>query len=229
MKSSGNIINLFLIVITVLTGSSRILAQQKQQNGGFTIARLKYDGGGDWYGNQSSINNLLKYIQTNTDIDVNPEEARVDISDDALFSYPYIYMTGHGNIRFSDSEAERLRKYLTNGGFLHADDNYGMDIYLRREMKKVFPDKEWVPLPFSHDIYHSFFEFPGGIPKIHEHDGGPGQGLALFHEGRIVVFYSFNTDLGDGWEDPEVHNDPPEIRELALKMGTNIVIYVLTH
>ena len=229
MKSSGNIINLFLIVITVLTGSSRILAQQKQQNGGFTIARLKYDGGGDWYGNQSSINNLLKYIQTNTDIDVNPEEARVDISDDALFSYPYIYMTGHGNIRFSDSEAERLRKYLTNGGFLHADDNYGMDIYLRREMKKVFPDKEWVPLPFSHDIYHSFFEFPGGIPKIHEHDGGPGQGLALFHEGRIVVFYSFNTDLGDGWEDPEVHNNPPEIRELALKMGTNIVIYVLTH
>ena len=215
MKSSGNIINLFLIVITVLTGSSRILAQQKQQNGGFTIARLKYDGGGDWYGNRSSINNLLKYIQTNTDIDVNPEEARVDISDDALFSYPYIYMTGHGNIRFSDSEAERLRKYLTNGGFLHAEDNYGMDIYLRREMKKVFPDKEWVPLPFSHDIYHSFYEFPGGIPKIHEHDGGPGQGLALFHEGRIVVFYSFNTDLGDGWEDPEVHNDPPEIRELA--------------
>jgi len=229
LRNSWNIIKLCLIISFVLTGPSLISAQQKPPNGGFTIARLKYGGGGDWYGNQSSINNLLQYIRENTNIDVNPEEARVDISDDALFSYPYIYMTGHGNIRFSDSDAERMRKYLTNGGFLHADDNYGMDVFLRREMKKVFPDKEWVSLPFSHDIYHNFYEFPGGIPKIHEHDGGPGQGLALFHEGRMVVYYSFNTDLGDGWEDPEVHNDPQEIRELALKMGTNIVVYVLSH
>lgn len=221
----------FIIIIFVLltfTGTHSH-AQQQKPGGGFTVARLKYGGGGDWYGNQSSINNLLEYIQDHTDIDVNPQEARVEISDDALFSHPYIYMTGHGNVRFTDAEVARLRKYLTNGGFLHADDNYGMDTYLRREMKKVFPDKEWVELPFSHEIYHSHFDFPNGIPKIHEHDGGPGHGLALFHEGRMVVFYSFNTDLGDGWEDPEVHNDPPEVREAALKMGVNIVVYVLTH
>jgi len=219
---------IFLFVLLIFTGT-HTYAQQQKPGGGFTVARLKYGGGGDWYGNQSSISNLLEYIQDNTDIDVNPQEARVEISDEALFSYPYIYMTGHGNVRFSDSEVDRLRKYLTNGGFLHADDNYGMDAYLRREMKKVFPDKEWVELPFNHRIYHSHFDFPNGIPKIHEHDGGPGHGLALFHEGRMVVFYSFNTDLGDGWEDPEVHNDPPEVREAALKMGVNIVVYVLTH
>lgn len=223
--------NEFIIIIFILlifTGT-HTYAQQQKPGGGFTIARLKYGGGGDWYGNQSSISNLLEYIQGNTDIDVNMQEARVEISDEALFSYPYIYMTGHGNVRFSDSEVDRLRKYLTNGGFLHADDNYGMDAYLRREMKKVFPDKEWIELPFNHDIYHSHFDFPNGIPKIHEHDGGPGHGMALFHEGRMVVFYSFNTDLGDGWEDPEVHNNPPEVREAALKMGVNIVVYVLTH
>jgi len=223
--------NKFIIIIFVLLIFTGIhtYAQRQESEGGFTIARLKYGGGGDWYGNQSSISNLLEYIQKNTDIDVNLQEARVEISDDALFSYPYIYMTGHGNVRFTDPEVERLRKYLTNGGFLHADDNYGMDTYLRREMKKVFPDKEWVELPFNHEIYHSHFDFPNGIPKIHEHDGGPGHGLALFHEGRMVVFYSFNTDLGDGWEDPDVHNDPPEVREAALKMGVNIVVYVLTH
>lgn len=218
-----------LYIMLMSVASSTAHAQQVQPNGGFTIARLKYGGGGDWYGNQSSITNLLEFIRVNTAIEVNPVEAQVELSDDALFSYPYIYMTGHGNVRFSGSEVERLRKYLTGGGFLHADDNYGMDQYLRREMKKVFPDKEWVFLPFDHEIYHNHFDFQGGIPKIHEHDGGPGQGLALFHDGRMVVFYSFNTDLGDGWEDPDVHNNPQEIRDLALKMGTNIVVYVLTH
>jgi hypothetical protein len=199
------------------------------QSGGFTIARLKYGGGGDWYGNQSSINNLLEYIKKNTNIVVNTTEVRADVSDDALFSFPYLYMTGHGTVRFSDAEAARLRKYLTNGGFLHADDNYGMNESFRTEMKKVFPDKDWVELPFNHEIYHCYYDFPNGIPKIHEHDGGPGHGLALFHNGRMIVYYSFNTDLGDGWEDPDVHNDPPEVRESALKMGVNIVYYVLTH
>jgi len=187
--------NLFILSVLIIFAGTHSHAQQKKVDAGFTIARLKYGGGGDWYGNQSSISNLLEYIQKNTDIDVNLQEARVEISDDALFSYPYIYMTGHGNVRFTDPEVERLRKYLTNGGFLHADDNYGMDTYLRREMKKIFPDKEWVELPFNHEIYHSHFDFPNGIPKIHEHDGGPGHGLALFHEGRMVVFYSFNTDF----------------------------------
>jgi len=204
-------------------------AQRQKPGGGFTIARLKYGGGGDWYGNQSSLNNLLEYVNAHTDIAVNIREARVEISDDKLFSYPYIYMTGHGNVRFTDSEVKRLRTYLTNGGFLHADDNYGMDVFFRREIKKVFPDKELVELPFSHEIYHSRFDFPDGIPKIHEHDGGPGHGLAIFHEGRMVVFYSVNTDLGDGWEDPNVHKDPPEVREAALKMGVNIIVYALTH
>jgi len=199
------------------------------QSGGFTIARLKYGGGGDWYGNQSSINNLLEYIKKNTNIVVNTTEVRADVSDDALFSFPYLYMTGHGTVRFSDAEAARLRKYLTNGGFLHADDNYGMNESFRTEMKKVFPDKDWVELPFNHEIYHCYYDFPNGIPKIHEHDGGPGHGLALFHNGRMIVYYSFNTDLGDGWEDPDVHKDPPEVRESALKMGVNIVYYVLTH
>jgi len=203
-------------------------SQERAVSGGFTIARLKYGGGGDWYGNQSSLNNLLAFLGENTDIDVNPREARVELSNDELFSYPYIFMTGHGSVRFTDTEAERLRKYLSNGGFLHADDNYGMDTYFRREMKKVFPDKEWVELPFSHEIYHSHFEFPDGIPKIHEHDGGPGRGFALFHEGRMVVFYSLNTDLSDGWEDPDVHKDPSEVREAALRMGVNIIVYVLT-
>ncbi|MFC1728830.1 DUF4159 domain-containing protein [candidate division KSB1 bacterium] len=220
---------LFIViaVFTLLYGN--LTAQQAGAEGGFAIARLKYGGGGDWYGNQSSIENLLAYIRQQTDVDVNLKEARVELSDDDIFSYPYIFMTGHGNVRFSESEVLRLRRYLTNGGFLHADDNYGMDEFLRREMKKVFSDKEWIELPFDHDIYHAHFEFPDGIPKIHEHDGGPGKGLALFHEGRMIVYYSLNTDLSDGWEDPDVHNDPPETREAALRMGVNIVVYVLSH
>ncbi len=223
-----NILALVLISICLLSGT-KTEAQNSVSNGGFTIARLKYGGGGDWYGNQSSVNNLLEYISQHTDIAVNLREARVEASEDDLFSYPYIFMTGHGNVRFTESEVLRLRKYLTNGGFLHVDDNYGMDMFLRREMKKVLPDNEWVELPFSHDIYHSHFDFQNGLPKIHEHDGGPGRGLALFHQGRMVVFYSVNTDLSDGWEDSDVHKDPPQVREAALRMGVNIVVYVLTH
>ncbi len=218
-----------IFFFTLLLGiCSSVFGQDAGTAGGFILARLHYGGGGDWYANPTSLPNLLKFIAENTDIKVNMQEAHVNISDDALFSYPYIYMTGHGNVRLKDDEVNRLRIYLTNGGFLHADDNYGMDQSFRREIRKVFPDKEWIQLPFNHEIYHSHFDFQNGIPKIHEHDGGPGQGFALFHEGRMVVFYSFNTDLGDGWEDQDVHDNQAEIRRAALEMGTNIVVYVLT-
>jgi len=206
-----------------------IISQQKDSKSSFTIVRVKYGGGGDWYIDQSSLPNLLKFIKENTNIDAASKESRVEISDEALFSYPYIYITGHGNIRFSEEEVKRLRKYLTGGGFLHADDCYGMDKSFRREMKRVFPDKEFIELPFSHGIYHCMFEFRSGLPKIHEHDGGPPHGYALFHKERMIVFYSFNTDLGDGWEDFEVHKDQQEKRIEALKMGTNIVFWALTH
>ncbi|MFQ6675035.1 MAG: DUF4159 domain-containing protein [Fidelibacterota bacterium] len=196
-------------------------------NTDLTICRVKYSGGGDWYSDPSSLPNLLAFIAKNTEVAVSPMEARASLEDDDLFSFPYLYLTGHGNIRFSEKEIIRLRAYLLGGGFLHADDNYGMDKSFRREMKRVFPDREWVELPFDHPIYHTFFNFPGGLPKIHEHDGKPPQGLGLFDGERLMVFYTYETDLGDGWEDPEVHHDPPEKRLAALKMGTNIFLFAL--
>jgi len=202
-------------------------AQDISTYGKFTIARLKYDGGGDWYSDPSSLPNLLKFINENAPIDAFPEEMRVYIMDNDFFSYPYLYMTGHGNIRFSDEEVLRLRRYLQSGGFLHADDNYGMDKSFRREIKRVFPNNELIELPFNHPIFHIFYDFPEGLPKIHEHDGKPAQGLGIFYKGRLVVFYTYECDLGDGWEDPEVHHDPEEKRQAALKMGTNIIMYSL--
>jgi len=216
----------------ILISSSGVMWAQGLRNidyNQFTIARIKYGGGGDWYSNPSSLPNLLKGLRERTTLDVADQEARVSILDDQLFNYPYAYMNGHGNIKFTEQEVDRLRFYLTHGGFLHADDNYGMDESFRREMKRVFPEKEMVELPFSHPIYHAFYDFPNGLPKVHEHDGKPPQGFGIFHEGRLVVFYTYECDLGDGWEDPEVHNDPPAIREAALQMGINIVIYALTH
>jgi len=195
--------------------------------GKFTLARLKYGGGGDWYSNPSSLPNLLNFVAEAAPLDVHREEVRVSIMDKQLFSYPYLYLNGHGNIRFSDDEVLRLRKYLQAGGFLHADDNYGMDLSFRREIKRVFPNNELVELPFNHPIYNCFYDFPNGLPKIHEHDGKPAQGLGIFYQGRLVVFYTYQCDLGDGWEDPEVHHDPPEKHLAALKMGTNIIIYSL--
>lgn len=195
----------------------------------FTIARLKYGGGGDWYSNPSSLPNLLREIRQRTTIHTKENEARVSIMDEDLFNYPFLYMNGHGNVKFTPEEVDRLRQYLTNGGFLHADDNYGMDESFRREIKRVFPDKPLVELPFNHPIYHSFYDFPNGLPKIHEHDNKPAQGFGIFHDGELVVFYSYESDLGDGWEDPEVHNNPPEKRESALQMGINVIVYALTH
>lgn len=195
----------------------------------FTIARLKYQGGGDWYSNPSSLPNLLAAINERTNIRAAPREEVVEITDPELFQYPYLYMNGHGNVRFTNEEVKILRSYFAAGGFLHADDNYGMDSSFRREIKKVFPDSPLIELPFDHPIYGSFYDFPNGLPKIHEHDGKPAQGFGIFYENRLVVFYTYECDLGDGWEDADVHNDPLEKREAALKMGINIVIYSLTH
>ena len=195
----------------------------------FTIARLKYQGGGDWYSNPSSLPNLLTAIKERTNIRPAPREEIVEITDPKLFQYPYLYMTGHGNVRFTDEEIKILRTYFAAGGFLHADDNYGMDSSFRREIKKIFPDSPLTELPFDHPIYQSFYEFSDGLPKIHEHDGKPAQGFGIFYESRLVVFYTYECDLGDGWEDPDVHDDPPEKREAAFRMGINIVIYSLTN
>lgn len=219
---------LFLFIIYIFWLCT-LFAQSYESSSSFTIARIKYHGGGDWYSNPSSLPNLLKFIKDHTTMDVASQEVRVELTDERLFSYPVLYMNGHGNVHFNENEVEYLRRYLTGGGFLHADDNYGMDKSFRREIKKIFPDQELVELPFNHGIYSIFFKFPDGIPKIHEHDGGPGHGYGIFYENRLVVYYSFNTDLGDGWEDPDVHKDPEEKRIAALKMGTNIIMWALTH
>ncbi len=193
-----------------------------------TIAQVHYDGGGDWYANPSSLPNLLAFIREHTTLPVADRPAEVRLTDPSLREYPYLYITGHGNIRLSDREVEALRAYLDAGGFLHADDNYGLDESFRREIRRVFPDDELVPVPFDHPIYHVVYDFPGGLPKVHEHDGLPAQGLGIFRHGRLVVFYSYQSDLGDGWEDAEVHGDPASIREQALRMGVNLFVYALT-
>jgi hypothetical protein len=195
----------------------------------FTIARLHYGGGGDWYNDPSIIPNLLRFIREHTGMSTADDEVRLTLDDDRLFSCPFLFATGHGRIDFTEREGQRLRTYLENGGFLYVDDDYGMDRYFREAIKKVFPDKELVELPASHPIYHIVFDFPNGLPKIHEHDGKPAQGFGIFHEGRLVVYYTYETNISDGWADPDVHGDPEPIREAALKMGTNIVIYALTH
>ena len=199
------------------------------QSSAFTIARLKYSGGGDWYNDPSAIPNLLAFMQAQTNVGVAEEQVITTVMDEQLFSYPILFMTGHGRISFTDEEIERLRTYLTSGGFLYADDDYGMDKYFRDEMAKFFPDKKFVELPFSHDIYNIHFKFPNGVPKTHEHDGKPPQGFGLFHEGRLIVYYTYETNISDGWASPEVHGDHPEKRLEALRMGTNIMIYMLTH
>ncbi len=197
--------------------------------GAVQLARLHYGGGGDWYANPTSLPNLARAMHDRLGVDVAIDEARVAPLDDELFDFPIVHMTGHGTVRFSSEEAERLRWWLSHGGFLFADDNYGMDESFRREIRKVFPEAELVELPFDHAIYHSVYDFPKGLPKIHEHHGGAPRGYAIFHEGRMVVFYSYNTDIGDGLEDEEVHGDPAEVREEALKMGLNVVAYAMTH
>ena len=195
----------------------------------YKIAVLKYYGGGDWYSNPTSLNNLILFCNENLGTNIDRKYDIVDVGSTDIFNYPFVHMTGHGNVIFSTKESENLRKYLIGGGFLHIDDNYGMDKFVRPEMKKIFPESEFIELPYSHPIYHQTYDFNNGLPKIHEHDAKPSQGFGLFHEGRMVVFYSYESDLGDGWEDAEVHNDSPEIRLKALKMGANIIDFVFSN
>jgi Domain of unknown function (DUF4159) len=195
----------------------------------FRMGQLHYSGGGDWYGDQTSLPNLAQQLHERAGMEVDTDVAHPTPLDDELFACPMIFMAGHGNVRLSDDDVERLRWYFAHGGFLWADDDYGMDTSFRREMRKVFPDDELVELPYDHDLYHGVYDFPHGPPKIHEHDGGPARGFAIFHDGRMVVFYTFDTDIGDGLENAEVHGDPPDKREQAMRMAIDIVAYALTH
>jgi hypothetical protein len=193
-----------------------------------TIARVQYDGGGDWYANPSSIPNLLDAIAERTTLPVETREARVTLLDERLWDYPFLHVTGHGNIKLTDREVERLREYLTRGGFLHVSDNYGLDSSFRREIARVFPERKLTDVPLKHPIYNIVYEFPKGLPKIHEHDGKPPRGLGIFLGDRLAVFYDYESDLGDGWEDPDVHKDPPELHEAAIRMGVNLFVYAIT-
>lgn len=194
-----------------------------------TVARLHYGGGGDWYWGSSALPNFLRFVRDNSNFPVDTLEKTVQIMDEDLFRYPFLFATGHGEVRFSDEEKERLRTYLKGGGFLFLNDSYGMDKNLRKEIRSLFPERELVELPFEHPIYHSYYDFPNGPPKIHEHDNKPAQGFGVLIDGRVVLYYVYESDVGDGWEDPQVHHDPPEKREAALKMGMNILTYALTH
>jgi hypothetical protein len=209
---------IFLLLFLTLNG---IYAQK------IVPVRIHYGGGGDWYGNKTTWGNILKIVKKEFSINVGDREIAYKISDPEFKLYPIAYIAGHGNIRFSNEEAAILRRYLSNGGFLFADDDYGMDISFRREMKKVFPELNFVELPFSHPIYHTYYNFKNGLPKVHEHAGGPPHGYGLILDGRLICFYSFNTDISDGCEDAEIHNDPQAVRVQALKMAVNIFLYAL--
>lgn len=189
------------------------------------LAILKYKGGGDWYSNPTALPNLVKYCNDNIDTNINENIQTVEAGSTDIFQFPLLHMTGHGNVFFSDDDAENLRNYLVSGGFLHIDDNYGMEPYVTKELKKVFPNSELIEIPKDHEIFNSAYNFPNGLPKIHEHDGKAPKALGIFHDSRLVLLFTFESDLGDGWEDQEVHNDPEDVREKALKMGANIVKY----
>lgn len=192
------------------------------------LAILKYSGGGDWYANPTALPNLIQFCNENLNTNINPEPATVDVGSIEIFNYPFVHMTGHGNVVFSNQDIKNLRDYLTGGGFLHISDNYGMDKFIRREMKRVFPEADFIELPFDHAIYHQEYEFKQGLPKVHEHDDNAPVGYGLFYEGRMICFYDYECDLGDGWEDPEVHKDSEATRLKALQMGANIVQFVFT-
>jgi hypothetical protein len=212
-----------LLVLAIIVGSR---GRPDGPGPVMTIGRLHYDGGGDWYANPSSLPNLLTALRTRTGLRVSTQERVVTLADDDLWNVPYLYMTGHGNVHWSDPDLATLRRYLRQGGFLHADDNYGMDQSIRRELARLFPDHPLVEVPLDHPIYHLIYDLKG-IPKIHVHDGKPAQGFGIFLDGRLAVYYSYQSDLGDGWEDPEVHHDPPEKREAALRMGMNLFAYAV--
>lgn len=210
--------NLFLLILIICNFSTY---PGKAQD----IAVLKYKGGGDWYANPTALPNLIRFCNQTIRTQLNPKPQTVEPGSPLLFQYPFVHMTGHGNVYFSEEEARNLRTYLLAGGFLHIDDNYGMEPYLRKELKKVFPDKELEELSAEHPIFSQQFTFPDGLPKIHEHDGKRPQAFGIFDENRLVLLFTFESDLGDGWEDPEVHKDPEEVRQKALQMGANIIQY----
>ncbi len=210
---------LFLLIINIAA----------QVEPGFQIARLKYDGGGDWYNDPSADVNLLKFVNEKTNIKVKPEYVFVELTDPQLFAYPFIFLTGHGNITFSDSEIEILRTYLLKGGFLYVDDDYGLDAPFRREIKKVFPEKEFLEIPYSHGIFNSVYDFPQGVPKTHEHDNKPPQTFGIFIGERLAVLFTYESNPSDGWADKEVHGNSETVREDALKFGANIIVWALTN
>ncbi|MED5302645.1 MAG: DUF4159 domain-containing protein [Bacteroidota bacterium] len=212
-----NLIILFIFITTSFIGQSH----------SFKIGILKYNGGGDWYANPTALKNLIQFCNTNLNTNIDPMYDEIEVGNLSIFQYPWVHLTGHGNVVFSPKEANNLRNYLISGGFLHISDNYGLDPFIRKEMKKVFPEIDFVELPLNHEIYETPYAFKNGLPKIHEHDDNSPLGLGLIYEGRLVCFYDFECDLGDGWEDEEVHNDSEEIRTKALKMGANILSYAL--
>ena len=189
------------------------------------VAILKYSGGGDWYSNPTALPNLIKFCNSNINTGIDPKPETVEPGSTDIFQFPFVHMTGHGNVVFSGTEVENLRNYLLSGGFIHIDDNYGMNEYIRKEIKKIFPDKELSEIPANHPIFSSAYPFPNGLPKIHEHDGLPPQAFGIFENERLMLLFTFESDLGDGWESPDVHNDPEEVRQKALKMGANIIKY----
>ena len=207
----------FLFTFNFLLLTSNLFSQE--------LAVLKYKGGGDWYGNPTSLPNLIRFCNDNINTKINTKPDEVETGSTDIFQYPMLHMTGHGNVFFSNEDSENLRNYLISGGFLHIDDNYGMQPYITKELKKVFPDKDLVEIPSNHAIFNIAYKFPQGLPKIHEHDGKRPQAFGIFNEDRLVLLFTYESDLGDGWEDPEVHNDPADVREKALKMGANIVKY----
>lgn len=226
---------ILVLALPLLAGAARPLPppaaarQLSRQLPRLAVARLQYDGGGDWYANPSSLPNLIAAIRARTTLDVDSREWRVTLMDERLWDLPFLHLTGHGNIHLTDAEVPRLREYLTRGGFLHADDNYGLDDSFRRELKRVFPDRDLVDVPLRHAVYHAVYDFPQGLPKIHEHDGKPARGLGIFIGDRLAVFYSYSSDLGNGWEDVGTYkDDPPELHEKALKMGVNLFVYAVT-
>ena len=212
-----NLIILFIFITTSFIGQSH----------SFKIGILKYNGGGDWYANPTALKNLIQFCNTNLNTNIDPMYDEIEVGNLSIFQYPWVHLTGHGNVVFSPKEVNNLRNYLISGGFLHISDNYGLDPFIRKEMKKVFPEIDFVELPLNHEIYETPYAFKNGLPKIHEHDDNSPLGLGLIYQGRLVCFYDFECDLGDGWEDEEVHNDSEEIRTKALKMGANILSYAL--
>lgn len=219
----------FLLAVLIAVASPALEASA-QTDPSIPVARVKYSGGGDWYSDEQSLQELFAFARQHTLLDLGSKEEVVELTTDKLYTYPYLYLTGHGNVTLSPSEADRLRRYLLQGGFLHIDDNYGLDEHIRPELEKVFPEKQLVEVPFDHPIYHVRYDFPNGLPKIHEHDGDAPRGYGYFDDnGRLMVFYTVETDLGDGWEPASVHQNPPEKRRAALRMGTNILTYAMTH